>query len=49
MPNGYWACHLLMRIPGLPDQRFDCESFHNAGEAVDWARLTIATTVLNVP
>jgi hypothetical protein len=44
MPNGYWAAHMFMRIPGLPDQGFGGgENFHAAGEAIEWARTTIET------
>lgn len=44
-PNGYWLAAVVIRIPDLPEQEFRNELAHDAGEALDWARMTIENTV----
>lgn len=42
LPNGYWRGHVSVRVPGLrsPHEQ-ESDLFHDAGEALDWARQTI--------
>lgn len=46
--TGYWLGEVTVRVPGWPDQKFSNDLFHTAGDALDWARLTIETAVASV-
>ena len=39
LPNGYWRARVVMVSPRLPEPHDEeATSFHDAGEALDWAR-----------
>jgi hypothetical protein len=44
--DGYWNATVRITAPTLPRAHVQTAgSFHNAGEALDWARLTIENVV----
>lgn len=49
LPNGYWRGHLVVTLPALAEP-FEQEgrSFHDAGEALSWARGQIELLTLSV-
>lgn len=39
LPNGYWHGAVAITVPQLPEPHAQsCDSFHNADEAITWAR-----------
>lgn len=37
-PTGYWTGSVVVSIPGLDNWKAYATSFHDIGEAIDWAR-----------
>lgn len=48
LPNGYWYAYVRVSGLPIPDVVDAKESFHNAGEALDWARMFIETTTASI-
>lgn len=44
-PSGYWSASLVVRVPVMADWDASATSFHDAGEALEWARGQIELAV----
>lgn len=47
--NGYWRAAIRVQVPNLPTPFEDSgDAFHNAGDALEWARQTIEGYTLSI-